>query len=432
MKILSIETSCDETAMALVEAKGGLKKPYFKISKNLVASQIKIHQPFGGIVPNLAKREHEKNLPILLNKILPSFRNCLEEAPAGIKSSVSAKRSFDAEGRRRAFAAGANEPPVPKGDCGSPDLIAITVGPGLEPCLWAGIEFAKNLAKKSEKPLIGVNHLKGHLYSFLLTQKTKIPKNIFPAVALIVSGGHTILLLMKDLINSKKLGETRDDAAGEAFDKVARLLNLPYPGGPELEKIAKKGNPASINFPRPMLSQKNYDFSFSGLKTAVLYYSRDNLKPETFSQSEARGASPVRNRISNGASGHGFPTAVGKSERRKPVKILAGDLSGSLEKKFLADIAASFQQAVIDVLTAKTFRAAKEFKAKSIWLSGGVANNKALRQNFRKESKKNKIGFFAPSLEFTTDNAAMTAVAAYFNYLKNKKSRLIAQADLNL
>ena len=183
---------------------------------------------------------------------------------------------------------------------------------------------------------------------------------------------------MKDLTHYEKLGETRDDAAGEAFDKVARLLNLPYPGGPNLEKIAKPGNPNAVNFPRPMIYQKNYDFSFSGLKTAVLYYLREN-------------------------------------------------------KKFsAANTAASFQQAVIDVLTIKAFRAANSFKAKSILLSGGVANNKALRQNFRKEAQKKKINFLAPSLEFTTDNAAMTAVAAYFNYLKDKKLRLIAQADLNL
>ena len=343
MKILSIETSCDETALALVEAKGGIKNPRFKILKNLVASQIKIHQPFGGVVPNLAKREHLRNLPILLEKLVAS-------------------------GYRL-----------------TPDLIAVTVGPGLEPCLWTGINFTKDLYRSikrqaSSVKLIGVNHLEGHLYSFLLNPKSKILnlKSLFPAVALIVSGGHTILLLMKDLTHYEKLGETRDDAAGEAFDKVARLLNLPYPGGPNLEKIAKPGNPNAVNFPRPMIYQKNYDFSFSGLKTAVLYYLREN-------------------------------------------------------KKFsAANTAASFQQAVIDVLTIKAFRAANSFKAKSILLSGGVANNKALRQNFRKEAQKKKINFLAPSLEFTTDNAAMTAVAAYFNYLKDKKLRLIAQADLNL
>lgn len=352
MKILSIETSCDETAIALIEARGGLEKPRFKILKNLVASQIKIHQPFGGVVPNLAKREHLKNLPILLKKLVAS------------------------------------------GCWLTPDLIAVTVGPGLEPCLWAGIEFAKNLAKKLEKPLLGVNHLEGHLYSILLNPDPPVRqtsgivniKSLFPAIALIVSGGHTILLLMEDLLRFKKIGETRDDAAGEAFDKVARLLNLPYPGGPNLEKSAKQGNPDAVNFPRPMLNQKNYDFSFSGLKTAVLYYLRENLETKAFSQGE---------------------------------------------KRFLADTAASFQQAVVDVLTAKTFRAAGNFGAKSILLSGGVANNKALRQTLKKEAQKKKIIFLAPSLKFTTDNAAMTAIAAYFDHLKNKKRSLRAKGDVN-
>ena len=341
MKILSIETSCDETAISLIEATGGLKNPRFKILKNLVASQIKIHQPFGGVVPNLAKREHEKNLPILLKKILPANSHL------------------------------------------SPDLIAVTVGPGLEPCLWTGIEFAEALAKKIKKPLIGVNHLEGHLYSIALDSKSKTLnlKSLFPAIALIVSGGHTILLLMKDLIHFKKLGETRDDAAGEAFDKVARLLDLPYPGGPELEKLALSGNPKAVPFPRPMLNQKNYDFSFSGLKTAVLYYLRN--------------------------------------------KKIAG------EKLSLPDTAASFQQAVIDVLTAKTFRAVSAFNAQSIMISGGVANNTLLRQTFQKKSKEKNLNFFAPLLKFTTDNAAMTAVAAYFSHLKGKKYPLKARSDIN-
>ncbi len=382
MKILSIETSCDETALALIEANGGLKNPRFKILKNLVASQIKIHQPFGGVVPNLAKREHIKNLPVLFRKIfgISNFQFPIFKQVPNSKFQI----------------------------LNSIDLIAVTIGPGLEPCLWAGIGFAKDLAKKWGKPLIGVNHLEGHLYSFLLKQKTAISNfqfppissrvldkvgtisNFFPAIALIVSGGHTILLLMKDLTHYKKLGETRDDAAGEAFDKVARLLNLSYPGGPELEKLAKYRSSTSIDFPRPMLNQKNYDFSFSGLKTAVLYYLRD----------------------------------------QNP--CLSGRQAKAINSKLKADVAASFQQATIDVLTAKTFRAAKEFKAKSIWLSGGVANNKALRKKFQKEAKKKKINFFAPSLKFTTDNASMTAVAAYFNHLKNKKHRLIAQGDLNI
>ena len=343
MRILAIETSCDDTAIALVEASGGLKNPRFKILKNLVSSQIKLHRPYGGVVPMLAKREHEKNLPKILQKL--KIENL--KGPSG-----------DLRGRLKI------------------DEIAVTVGPGLEPALWSGIEFAKALAKKLNKPLIGANHLEGHLYSFLLQKK--IVNFQFPAIALIVSGGHTILVLMKSFTQWKKLGETRDDAVGEAFDKVARMLNLPYPGGPELEKLAKKGNPQAINFPRPMLKDKNYDFSFSGLKTAVLYYLRDH-------------------------------------PRFNPVEV-----------------AASFQVAAIDVLVGKTVRAIKEFGAESVLIAGGVAANKTLRAAMKLESKKMGINFFAPPAKLNTDNAAMIAVAAYFQKLRKKNHRLEAQSNLNL
>ena len=201
MKILAIETSCDETAIALVEASGGLKSSRFKVLENFVSSQINVHRPFGGVVPNLAKREHLKNLPLLLEEL-------------GIRQQA----------------------------LGKIDAIAVTVGPGLEPALWTGIEFAKKLAQDLRKPLLGANHMEGHLYSNWLPVRInsksqapnpkKTPNIRFPAVALVVSGGHTILLYMTSLTKWKKLGETRDDAAGEAFDKIARLLGLPYPGVP--------------------------------------------------------------------------------------------------------------------------------------------------------------------------------------------------------
>ena len=292
-------------------------------------------------MPNLAKREHIKNLPIIFKQIAKS------------KEQI--------------------------------DLLAVTVGPGLEPALWTGINFAKEIKEKyfPDVKIIGANHLEGHLYSFLLQQKAVNPKSKiliskFPAIALIVSGGHTILLLMESLTKWKKIGETQDDAVGEAFDKVAKMLNLPYPGGPEIEKISLKGNPSAINFPRPMINQKNYNFSFSGLKTSVLYYFRDNPKTKK------------------------------------------------------ADIAASFQKAAIDVLTKKTERAAKEFRAKSIMLSGGVAANKSLRKELKKTSQKLKANFLAPGFEFNTDNAAIIGVAAYINFLKKKNRRLIANSNLNL
>ncbi len=360
MKILAIETSCDETAIALVEARGGLRFPQFRIIKNIVSSQVKVHQPFGGVVPGLGKREHLKNLPIVLKQAVSG---------AGINGV---------------------------------DLIAVTVGPGLEPALWTGVNFAKDLAKKSNKPSMGVNHLEGHMYSFLLPQKKTAISNfqfslskVYPATVLIVSGGHTILIHQKNVTTWKKIGETRDDAAGEAFDKVARLLGLPYPGGPELEKLALNGDTSAIEFPRPMIHQKNYDFSFSGLKTAVLYYTRG----------------------SNIQKIHPF-----------------GPFSPNpdLSDQSKTNIAASFQQAIIDVLISKTMRAATEHKVRSVILSGGVASSNALRKRLRVECRKNKLSFLSAERKYQTDNAAMIAVAAYINHLRGRKSRITAQANLNL
>lgn len=385
MKILAIETSCDETGVALVRATGGLPAggarggvmPRFRVLHDLVASQIKIHRPFGGVVPNLAKREHLKNLPILFEKLRARLR---------------------AEGKTL-----------------KPDLITVTAGPGLEPALWTGIVFAKEIAKQFKVPLIGANHLEGHLYSFLLpdgtarngranrTAKPTQPlraRDVFPAVALIVSGGHTILLQVDSLSKWRRLGETRDDAAGEAFDKVARLLGLPYPGGPEVEKLARawaRKNPTrargTVAFPRPMLHPApgdrgaQYDFSFSGLKTAVLYYVRDH----------------------RGVLAH---TARGAGER--------------------SDVAASFQEAVLDVLALKTLRAARASGARSIILCGGVAANKALRARFAREAKKAGCRFLVPAFKYNMDNAAMIGAAGYFAHLRKKHYALKAKGDLEI
>lgn len=342
MNILAIETSCDETAFALLEAEGGLRTPRFSILKNLVSSQISVHRPWGGVVPNLAKREHLKNLPLIFKQI-----------------------------------AGNNFPKI--------DILAVTVGPGLEPALWTGIGFAKEIHAKHfpKAKLIGANHLEGHLYSFLLEQEA-ISKSggpiskLFPAIALVVSGGHTILLRMDSLTTWKKLGETRDDAVGEAFDKAAKMLELPYPGGPEIQKLAEKGNPDAIPFPRPMMHTKDYYFSFSGLKTSVLYYLRDH------------------------------PNAS------------------------KADVAASFQKAAVDVLVHKAARAASACKAKSIFLSGGVAANAALRKALDAKSREFGIHFLVPPITFNTDNAVMIGVAGYMSHLRKKNRRIAAQANLSL
>ena len=370
MRILAIETSCDETAIALVEASGGLRNPKFKILKNLIASQIKIHRPFGGVVPNLAKREHLKNLPILWRRITnnesPKQSPWDATGQVGIKGKTKNKKTIIHNSK---FI-------IPK-----IDLVTVTVGPGLEPALWTGINFAKNLAKEYKKLIIGVSHLDGHLYSNFLNPK---PQTLYPAINLIISGGHTTLLLAKDLTHYKKLGETRDDAVGECFDKVARLLGLPYPGGPEIEKLAKKGNPDAIKFPRPMMDQKNYDFSFSGLKTSILYYIRDN-----------------------------------KNYKEE-------------------DVAASFQKAAFNVLVSKTLRAAREYKAKTIMISGGVASNNFLKNYLKLRinppagGEKLKINLITPSKKFCTDNAAMIAVAGYINFLRNKSRGLIARGDISV
>ena len=392
--ILGIETSCDETGVALVEASGDFKSPRFKVLKNLVASQIKIHQPFGGVVPNLAKREHLKNLPILFGKIFRISNDpAYAEASAGRQFSIS-KKFQDSRFKIQDV-----------------DLIAVTVGPGLEPALWTGITFAKQIISNFQIPiskLVGVNHLEGHLYSFLLPSQKKrvifndqfsISKNIFPAVALIVSGGHTILLLVKDLKTWKHLGETRDDAVGEAFDKVARLLKLPYPGGSALEKLARRGNPEAVNFPRPMIYDKNFDFSFSGLKTSVLYYLRDH------------------NRDTN-------------------IRMRANDTNNTNKKNLnpipqtlMANIAASFQAAAI---VKKTLRAVDEFSVNSIILSGGVAANSFLRNSLKKEAKKFGVDLLVAEQKYNTDNGVMIAVAGYMTYLRKKKYPMRANGNLGI
>ncbi len=391
IKILAIETSCDDTSMAIVEVAEPMKRgelPVFKVLKNIVSSQTDIHRHWGGVVPSLAKREHLKNLPRI-------YKNLKLKTP-NLKL----------------------------------DYIAVTVGPGLEPSLWTGIEFAKKISAELNIPLVGANHLEGHLYSSLLSPASPSLRGVttkqslnngerlprpedgarndkridlspkFPAIVLLVSGGHTILVLMKSLRGWQKLGETRDDAVGEAYDKVAKMIGLPYPGGPEIEKLATRGNPEAIKFPRPMINDKNYEFSFSGLKTAVLYYLKEHLP-------SLRGVPTTKQSLSE-------PSAISD-------KLLAS----------LADISASFQAAAIDVLVTKTMRAVREFGAKSVFLCGGVAANKALRAELAKAAEENGAGFFAPSADYNTDNAAMIAGAAYMK-LKSRKKKYPLEADSNL
>lgn len=353
MKILAIETSCDDTCVAILETKDGKffnsRKNYrkrsdrFQILSNIVSSQVKLHAKYGGVYPFLAKREHLKNLPIVFQKALKETK----------------------------------DPKI--------DLIAVTNGPGLEPCLWVGVNFAKELAKKLKLPIIPVNHVEAHILANFISKNSKF---LFPAVCLVVSGGHTQLVLMKDFGKYKILGETRDDAAGECFDKTARILGLGYPGGPAIAKEAKKQKRANqIVLPRPMFYHKNYDFSFSGLKTAVLYLVKQL-------------------------------TEGGK-------KLTANQKGG---------ISAEIQQAIIDVLIHKTLKAAKDYKAKSIILGGGVAANQELKKQFKERVKKEIPGslFLIPGSKFCTDNAAMTAITAFFNQNKINPKNLKADSNLRL
>ncbi len=333
MTILGIETSCDETAISVLDING---PDDIKVRANIVSSQIKLHAEFGGVVPNLAAREHAKNI----NHV---FETALRVA--GIKDFTT-----------------------------EIDLIAVTHGPGLGPALLVGIAFAKTISMTHDKPLVGVDHMRGHVYSNWLPDRaheltSSRASKQFPIMNLIVSGGHTELVLMSDYEEFKLIGETMDDAVGEAFDKVARLLDLGYPGGPAISKIAEHGDPKRFPLPRPMLHSKNFNFSFSGLKTAVLYLLRD-LKEQ----------------------------GVEINDQTK------------------ADIAASFQEAAVDVLIQKTIHAAREHNVSAIFLSGGVSANTLLRKNLKIATEKAGLLFSCPPLVYTGDNATMIALAGYFSY----------------
>lgn len=341
--ILAIESSCDETAAAVLEFVDDKKFPKVKTLSSVIKSQTKLHSKMGGVVPEAAARAHVKY-------IRPVVEKGLRDKGLGLRDL---------------------------------DYIAVTAGPGLLPSLMVGVEFAKALSYATGKPIIPINHMMGHLYSPLSEMqntKYKILNTLFPIIALIVSGGHTILVLMKDIKNYKVLGQTVDDAAGEAFDKVAKMLKLPYPGGPAVSKLAAKGNPSAINFPRPMIHDKTYNFSFSGLKTAVLYH-LERAKGLGLKAKAEQGGSP---------------------------------LSTSHLTLNPSNICASFQQAVVDVLVSKTMRAAEEFKAKSVSLSGGVAANKLLRQTLETACQIHGREFYKPPLELCGDNAEMIGLAAAF------------------
>lgn len=351
MKILGIETSCDETAAAVV-------KDGTKILSNVVASSVELHKKTGGIIPEVAAREQIKCIIPVINE---AIENCKLSSGAG-----------------SCFA----------GKIAKLDAIAVTYGPGLIGSLLVGIETAKTLSYLWKKPVVPVNHLLAHIYANWLNGE-KPPE--FPAIVLIASGGHTELVLMKNHGQFTWLGGTRDDAAGEAFDKIARLLGLGFPGGPAIEEKAKNGNPKTFNLPRPMLNQENFDFSFSGLKTAVLRI----VKP--------------KKRM--------LPQAIADNNIRR------------------ASLATSVQEAITDVLVAKTIKAVQKFKVKSILLSGGVAANERLREKMKEEIKKlsnEEINFFVPPPNLCTDNAAPIAAYAFFNFKPISWQKIIPFPSLEI
>lgn len=320
INILAIETSCDETSVAIVQDGK-------KILSNIVSSQIDIHKKFGGVVPEVASRKHVEGINYILDEAFQKAKLTIDDISA----------------------------------------IAVTYGPGLVGALLVGIAAAKTIAFAKKIPLIGVNHIAGHIYANHLVKELE-----FPLIALVVSGGHTELVYMKDHLHFEILGQTRDDAAGEAFDKVARSLQLPYPGGPYIDKLAKEGKP-SIPLPRALMDN-SFDFSFSGLKSAVI------------------------NVLHNAKQ------------------------KGEMIKK--EDMAASFQEVVIEVLVEKTLKAVKEKQAKNLIIAGGVAANSGLREQLQKKCDEYGIKLSIPPLSLCTDNAAMIASAGYFLYKKGLWSDL--------
>ncbi len=399
MIILGIETSCDETAIAILECEGDEQNTQFRVLGNALLSQIEIHKEYGGVFPALAKREHAKNL-------VPILEAALEEAEL-LHEDVQV---ISEETRAKISEILAREPGLSEtflefvSECEPPeiDAIAVTAGPGLEPALWVGINFAKALALIWNKPLVAVNHMEGHLITALVsgnhvatplagsdaTDTLEIKDVKLPVLALLISGGHTELILMEKWLTYERIGETRDDAVGEAFDKVARMLSLPYPGGPEISRLAELSRRESADtpfkLPRPMIDSPTCDFSFAGLKTAVLYL---------------------------------LKTKTNVSEREKQ------------------HVAHEFENAVTDVLWKKTSRAIENTRACTLVIGGGVSANTHIRRVFTDKIKNEypDVLLRIPSAALTTDNAIMIACAGFYHAQRKEfVSDIVANGNLSL
>lgn len=382
MNILSIETSCDETAISILRVSGNTETPQFTILGNHVASQIALHAQYGGVFPALAKREHVK-------AITPLFIQVLKDAnmhQIGVNDTLTESVKKDIETlliREADMHRDITELVYPL-EKPQIDAIAITTGPGLEPALWVGVNFAKTLSMLWNIPLIPVNHMEGHVMSVVAQTSGdtfEVAPITFPALSLLVSGGHTELVVIRDWMVYEKIGQTKDDAVGEAFDKVARIVGLPYPGGPAISALAREAReqnlPREVEFPRPMLHSGTYDFSYSGLKTAVLYKTKE---------------------------------------------------MGALTDEHKKIIAREFEEAAIEVLVKKTLKAIDQYDIQTVMIGGGVANNTYLQSELRKSIKNYnpEILVYFPRTDFSTDNALMIGVAGYYQFLKNKNG---AQLD---
>ncbi|MES2088087.1 MAG: tRNA (adenosine(37)-N6)-threonylcarbamoyltransferase complex transferase subunit TsaD [Patescibacteria group bacterium] len=375
MIILGIETSCDETALSIIDVTENEQGTQIKILANAVLSQIAIHTQYGGVFPMVAKREHGKNLTPLLKKVLEesgfsdsgetnskldSLATVLDREPELLKQLLD-------------FLPTAKKPAI--------DLIAVTYGPGLEPALWVGVNFAKALSVAWDIPVVATNHMEGHILISLQQRNQDVQANSYqlkalslPALALLISGGHTELVLVRDWLNYEIVGRTRDDAIGEAFDKVARILGLPYPGGPQISALAEKARSQqltadSFSLPRPMLKSDNLDFSFSGLKTAVLYLTQKLPQP--------------------------------LSEDNKMA------------------IAREFEDAATEVVIEKVRKAIDLYGIETLILGGGVVANKNIRSSFQKLTIEKNVTLHLPEISHSTDNALMIAIAGYFNRTKS-------------
>ncbi|MBI5457411.1 tRNA (adenosine(37)-N6)-threonylcarbamoyltransferase complex transferase subunit TsaD [Candidatus Kaiserbacteria bacterium] len=382
MRILGIETSCDETAVCLIEAEGEFGPGFkYEILGNALRSQAKLHAEYGGVFPNLAKREHGKGLVPMLELALHGLTTASTSTAAqGVKALPKIlEREPELLEQLVPFLERSGKPDI--------DAIAVTYGPGLEPALWVGVNFARALSLAWHVPIVAVNHLEGHIVMSMTDMQPRQHSNVlqnvrmsggladfeFPILALLISGGNTQLVLSKEPLRYEVVGRTRDDAAGEAFDKVARMMHLPYPGGPHISRLAEEARSekqeSEIKLPRPMLNEDNIDFSFSGLKTAVL-------------------------------------------------RILAGSVpvSDTLKKR----LAREFEEAVADVLVGKTLRAAERYGAGTVVTGGGVSANLYIRRRLADSLAEAGAKLLVCQPEFATDNAVMIALAGYFHAQKRE------------